>query len=403
MVYRYSGKRLVISLNEKVLVKYWNFEKMKCREVQSYPDFQRLNYSIDNWTKALSEAITFFEVQGVIPSTLELKEKTKNIKTPDKIDCTEKTNKVLHGIDLFIKRLKTENKVSKGIIQSFDQLRNNMSKFKNGKSLELIDLDLLMLKKIITHFNRTQQKKNGTEFQYSQGQVNKLQRRLSQFIKDCDEIGLNVNPAYKSSSWKVKQPTVSGNNLALSKEEIHKIATQELPEKLSEIRNRLLIGIYSGQRYSDFKKLSKDNISIKNGREIITIRQDKTVSVVDIPVHSKMKAVFDACDGYPIVLSEPQFNLAIKEILELSGIVDTIQVERMENNTIIKSDIRKCDLISSHTCRRTFITLAIQNNMPLNEVMKISGHKNLKTLSTYLKSNGLDNDSNNTEAYDLLF
>ncbi len=398
MVYRYKGKKLVMSLNEKVVVKYWNFDKMRVRTNSNYPDHVRLNYVIDNWTNALSDAITSFELENIIPTTLELKERTKVNKSPETNINTTRSDKVIVELEKYIRGMKDEQKYSVGTIQSFDQLYNNFSSFANAKSITFRDLTLERLISFTAHLNRSSK----TKKQYAQGTVNKLQRRLVQFLKYMKDLKVNVDDSYTSNSWRLSQPKVSGNDFALTKNEIGLIENVKLPKSLEHIRDRLLIGIYSGQRYSDFKMLTHKDIIVENGIDVIKIRQQKTSALISIPLTKKLKFIFDKHSGKPPIINEVYFNRDIKKILDIAVIRDEIKVETQYNGKIESKMIRKCDLIASHTCRRTFVTLAIQSGMPLSEVMKVSGHKNLKTLSQYMKG-GLETNSDTKDLYDNLF
>lgn len=393
MVYRFAGKKLVMSINEKVLTKHWNFDKMMVRANSSYPDHQRLNYTIANWTKALEQAITHFEQKGVVPSMLELKNKTLEIRFPSQNISTGVSNKVVFELEKYIKSLKEENRLSKGVIQSFNQLLNNLKSFKNSSSLEFVDLDLLKLKEFTKYLN---------DKGYSQGQVNKLQRRLCQLLKYMKSLKVTIDESYLSKSWRLSQPKVSGNELALSQKEIELIEKVQLNESLEKVRDRFLIGIYTGQRFSDFKNLCIDELEEVNGQKVLKIRQNKTSTLINIPFTSKIRAIFKKHKGNPPKVSEPFFNRSIKTICEIAGITDEIKVDRQANNKIETELKRKCDIISSHTCRRTFVTLAIQAGLPLSEVQKVSGHKNLKTLSQYMKG-GLEMNSESNKLYESLF
>lgn len=47
----------------------------------------------------------------------------------------------------------------------------------------------------------------------------------------------------------------------------------------------------------------------------------------------------------------------------------------------------KCDMVSSHTARRTFITLSSEKGIPDHIIMKITGIRDPKTLIKYKKTN----------------
>ncbi len=43
------------------------------------------------------------------------------------------------------------------------------------------------------------------------------------------------------------------------------------------------------------------------------------------------------------------------------------------------------DLVASHTGRRTFCTLMMKKNVPIDMIMSVSGHKSYKNFFRYLK------------------
>jgi len=55
----------------------------------------------------------------------------------------------------------------------------------------------------------------------------------------------------------------------------------------------------------------------------------------------------------------------------------------IKNGKPIKKEGKKRDFITVHKSRSTFITLLINQNTPLSEIMPMTGHKLVSTLNTY--------------------
>jgi len=53
----------------------------------------------------------------------------------------------------------------------------------------------------------------------------------------------------------------------------------------------------------------------------------------------------------------------------------------------IDEEIPKYKRVSSHTARRTFISLSLENGMRPEVVRSITGHRNLKSFEKYIKVN----------------
>jgi integrase len=54
------------------------------------------------------------------------------------------------------------------------------------------------------------------------------------------------------------------------------------------------------------------------------------------------------------------------------------------NESVIKNFVKR-DLISSHTCRRTFITLNIKSLVDYSTIVKMTGHTSIATLNKYVE------------------
>ena len=99
------------------------------------------------------------------------------------------------------------------------------------------------------------------------------------------------------------------------------------------------------------------------------------------------------------VFSSQYFNKEIKKLLEKYELFDDPIIKKRRSFNEIKDFLTtKRKLISSHTCRRTFITLAMNSKIPLTNIMAASGHKKLQTLKKYTK---IDQDKKAFKAIDL--
>jgi len=393
LVYRYEGKKLVISTKEQVLTKYWNHDSMKVRKVNAYPDHVRINASLRHWRDALSKAWRDFQIEGKIPTRLQLKERTNEHRYEEDASSGFRDLNVISLLENYIDQARETKRLKKGTLLAYDQLLNNLRIFKDGRSLELQDLDLDRLRAFIAHL---------WDQNYSKGQVNKLQNKLVALLNDCRDNQLPVNKAYKSNKWRVGQPRSSKNKIVLTEVEVRKIEEVELPDNWDEVRDRFLIGLYTGQRFSDFIRFNQDTVQTFNGKDYLHFTQAKTKSELKIPMTDKIESIFEKYDGYPPTMTAPHFNRTIKKIAEEAGINQEVKQFREYKDGIEGTKSKKFELITSHVCRRTFVTLALRKRMSPGDVMKISGHSNLKMLSEYV-GGSLDELTNSTEQFNQLF
>jgi site-specific recombinase XerD len=83
-------------------------------------------------------------------------------------------------------------------------------------------------------------------------------------------------------------------------------------------------------------------------------------------------------------ISNQYFNREIKKIFKKIGVNQRITFYKRDRHRteVIK---HKYDLISSHTGRRTYISINLQNGVRIDTIMKTTGHSNYKTILVYVE------------------
>lgn len=79
------------------------------------------------------------------------------------------------------------------------------------------------------------------------------------------------------------------------------------------------------------------------------------------------------------------FNDEIKLVLNKIGINEKVYLIEKRNRKSNKVEYNKCDIISSVTGRRTFITHSLQDGIPMEILMKSTGHTDIRSLLRYNK------------------
>ena len=209
---------------------------------------------------------------------------------------------------------------------------------------------------------------------------NTLRRKLGffkSFLNWCVRNGYSVNSIFKEITIKPRETS----HVALSEKDLEVLENLELNEVKSYYRDLFLIGVYSGQRFSDYKRFDKKFIEGNN----IVIRAKKTGQFSYIPINNKLKRLLDKYDWLFSTISSQKFNDHIHEICRIAGFTETVVRDRFYGNKKISEDIPRYKLISSHTARRTFVTISEQRGVSHSLIMKVTGIKSLKTLENYIK------------------
>ena len=209
---------------------------------------------------------------------------------------------------------------------------------------------------------------------------NTLRRKLGffkSFLNWCVRNGYSVNPIFKEITIKPRETS----HVALSEKDLEVLEKLELNKVKSYYRDLFLIGVYSGQRFSDYKRFDKKFIEGNN----IVIRAKKTGQFSYIPLNNKLKRLLDRYDWLFSTISSQKFNDHIHEICRIAGFTETVVRDRFYGNKKISEDMPRYKLISSHTARRTFITISEQRGVSHSLIMKVTGIRSLKTLENYIK------------------
>ena len=162
----------------------------------------------------------------------------------------------------------------------------------------------------------------------------------------------------------------------LVEEELNSIIKKQfLTERLSLVKDIFLFSCFTGLAYADVKKLKSSEIRIGiDGKKWLFIQRQKTTTPSPVPLLSVALQILDKYKDHPRcivsnkslpILSNQKMNEYLKDIADLCSIQKTL---------------------TYHTARHTFATtVTLNNNVPIESVSKMLGHKSLKQTQHYAK------------------
>jgi site-specific recombinase XerD len=172
----------------------------------------------------------------------------------------------------------------------------------------------------------------------------------------------------------------------LTNEELLKVYNLDgLPDRLQKVRDVFCFSCFTGLRFSDVDKLSHSHIK----PNFVELRAEKTKDFVKVPFNTYSRAIIEKYKAnerpLPTGITNQKTNDYLKEICQLAGLDNIIHVEKFKGAE--KLDIRKpkWQMISTHTARRTFVTLALEKGIRAEIVMAMTGHKSYRTFKKYIK------------------
>ena len=174
---------------------------------------------------------------------------------------------------------------------------------------------------------------------------------------------------------------------------------KELSPSLKRCKDIFIFGCTVALRFSDLFNIRRSDLEYVGKHVYLAIRSIKTGTSTRIKLPDYAMAVIknfqDSGDNKMAILpsiTKNQFNKNIKRIAEKAGWVDKIGKTRAKrgksvtlHKTTDKKEYRFCDLLSSHTMRKTGITTLLMLGVPELVVRKVSGHsQNSKAFYRYV-------------------
>ena len=155
-----------------------------------------------------------------------------------------------------------------------------------------------------------------------------------------------------------------------------------LTDRLKKTKDIFVVGCYVGLRFGDLMQLKKSNLEFVSGCYYLRVNSNKTGTETTIKLPEYIVAIFEKYKKLKFLLpglSNGQLNKNVKLLCEKAGWTNIIGKQRSQlgqKKTILKNGkaYRFCDLVTTHTMRRTAITNLLILGMPELLVRQISGH-----------------------------
>ena len=277
------------------------------------------------------------------------------------------TGTLITKLDEFILEKEKLGKTTKKSIDKYRGLKSKIIEYDINLKLEDINKDFM-----IDFVSYLRHEKNLTDIS-----LNRNIGYLKTFLKWCKYSGLIIDESYNQVTVK----THDADHVSLTKDKIEILENLELNSVLDKYRDLFLIGIYSGQRFSDYSVFKKSDVI--NNR--IVKRAEKTQYKSYIPISKKLNDLLEKWEWRLPKVSNQKFNDNIKEVCKLAGFNEEVTTTKYKGSERIIEVKPFYSLVGSHTARRTFITIAANSNVPDHIIMAITGIRDPKTLKTYKK------------------
>ncbi|MFR9498510.1 MAG: phage integrase SAM-like domain-containing protein [Rikenellaceae bacterium] len=303
------------------------------------------------------------------------------------VEIAKSTMTLKKYIDLYIEEIDNgirltyaKKKFAPGSVKAYRGFRERYEefcKFKR-KKFDFNDIDMKFYDDFVAYY---------TTKSYSINTIGRHVKELKILMRTSRDEGYHNNGNIESRKFKVV--TAKVDNIYLTEAELTAMYELDLSARpaLDAARDVFLMGCYTAQRYSDYSTINETNIrKLMSGEVVVDLKQQKTGSRVIVPARREVLEILAKYDNILPKTYEQKVNKYIKEVAEMAGITEEIEVEQMEEGRIVKSIVTKNELVKTHTARRSGATNMYLAGIPSIAIMKITGHKTEKEFMKYIKA-----------------
>ncbi|GAA3623072.1 phage integrase SAM-like domain-containing protein [Flavivirga jejuensis] len=384
----YKGKGIDFTSNTNYLLnpKYWSEKQQrvtvgietKAHELDLTKKLKNLKeFIIDSYNSHYSEG-------GVIDKTWFDKTILKFNNRPQ----DESSNREIYFIpfvDKYIEESKTRINPNTNKVISTKTIQKYQTTLKRLKEFQEKEQIILKIWDINLAFHRTFLSFLKIDGNYGGTTISKYLDQIKNFCREAKTMGLKVSPEFEHRSFTAKRDKPI--DVYLNESEISQIFKADFKnnDRLNNTRQLMIIGLWSGLRISDLKRIHDFNI---NDNVIQIVDSVKTGIFIKIPIHKHVKAVIAENKGQlPRIISDAKFNKYMKEVCKEVGITQIVMGNKTNPKTKRKEKgyYPKYKLVSSHTNRRSFAS-NLYGKLPNQTIMSITGHKSEQQFIKYVKT-----------------
>ncbi len=378
--FKNEGKTFVYSTGEKIHPNDWDIKNKRPNNLSGRKKEAELRRAIDTQLSRYSAFfIKLISRYKTINEELTI-EKTKEEFNIEFKKVSKNINDFYRVYDLFLQEKNDDQTDQANSITTISRYKYNktlLEKFQDHTSFKL-------------RFNKINKKFYNAFIQYcvenENHSANTLSRNiglLKTFLYWALENKFTYNDDFKNFKNVKKFIT---NEIALTKEQVDEINNFDLKNnnKLIRVRDLFIFGCSTGMRYSNYSKVKKNDIL--NGFINVIDVKDNSKSL-SIPLNKYSKTILEKYDFKLPSISNQKFNDYLKELFEKMEYTEIIKKTMRYGNDIIETESPMFERISSHTARRSFITIMKNEGIPDKVIMSYTGHKSIEVFNNYYRPN----------------
>ncbi|WP_018674882.1 site-specific integrase [Riemerella columbina] len=317
------------------------------------------------------------------PTSKELKAEFKALFSDSDI-----TNKdlVLDIFDLFIENASILKQWADGTRKSYISIKNHWSYYlPNRKINELTEKDLMgfiqyFQKAPIDHrTKKTRKPHRNTTVEKNIADFKTMLQWASDKKYYEGDLHNTFKPVFKGTSGDLKEIVY------LEWDELMKLFNHDFGiDRLNNVRDVFCFCCFTGVRFSDAKKLRREDI--RNDYMLVTT--EKTIDPLKVDLNNYALSILNDYkdNDMPLpIISQDKTNEYIKEIAEILEFNDPVTEVFFVGEKRYKNTSLKKEVLSTHAGRRTFVVNSLKLGIPTVVIRSWTGHKDDRAMKPYIK------------------
>lgn len=370
---------------------HWNPTTNSVKNIKAEPNSNIINADLSKLLSYSAELISNLEREGTFIDNKLLKDRMIEFRNNGLKAADKKNLSFTEYYDWFLKYYKkkprpsTKKPLAESTLKTYKNSKRVIQDYESdiGRKLMFEHITLSFHSDFIDHLQDADLTENyiGTHI-----------KNIKTVMNDAYERGFHKNLDFRKSGF--TKPGEEVNHIYLNMEEITEIKNIDYSKRpqLDNARDLFVLAASTGLRVSDYKKLTHENIkSHSSGLKYLKIKTQKTGKIVNIPLHRNVISIMKKRGNkFPKMMPSQKINDALKIIGKKAKLNEEIEIEKTIGGIKTNIKYKKWQLLTNHTARRSFCTNAYKAEMPIYDIMSMSGHTSEKTFYNYIKATPME-------------
>lgn len=380
MIITFNSQRLKLLVGYKIDANKWDEKNQRVKKGASNVKkemWSDINNHLAKLETTIVNAFDTFKLRRITPSLDEIK--TIFRESQGKTDGQQK-NPFFDVFENFITEQSKENTWSASTIIKHKTVYNTLKEFDSKLTFETFGAA-----EIQSYLEFLRVKKG-----YRNTTIAKQLKNVKWFLRWALRKKYSTNSEFIDFRPKLIGVTESHENIIfLTLDECKKLFIFDAKKDyLNRVKDVFLFCCFTGLRFSDVFKLKRSDV--KDG--YISVTTLKTTDKLTIQLNQYSSAILQKYSEIPFdedkalpVISNQKMNKYLKELCRDAGLNEPQRIVYFKGSKRIEEVKPKYELIATHTARRSFISNAIALGMPVEILIKFTGHRDYNSMSPYLK------------------